>query len=378
VRLLYVTTVSATLRRFLTPFSYHFRAQGWRVDGMAHGASECAECVEAYDSVWEVPWSRNPLDPRNLLVAPQYLRRLVVEEGYDLVHVHTPVAAFSTRYALRALRKSGKPRIIYTAHGFHFHEGGRALQNTLYLGLEKLAGQWTDHLVVINNEDRDAVRSHRIVLPDRLHYVPGIGVDTQVFRPELVSTAELLALRAEIGMEPEDKLFLVVASFDPGKRHSDAIHAFARLSNNHTHLALAGNGPIKIQMEVLAKELGIRQRVHFLGHRNDIPVLMRASVALALPSEREGLSRSVMESLSMEVPVIGTDIRGIRSLLEGGCGLLVRVGDVEALTGAMAWMLDHPHEARAMGRRGRRQMAAYDLRQILALHEQLYERALGD
>jgi glycosyltransferase involved in cell wall biosynthesis len=301
----------------------------------------------------------------------------VVGEGYDLVHVHTPVAAFSTRYALRGLRRTGKPRIIYTAHGFHFYEGGPALQNALYLGLEKLAGRWTDELVVINQEDHQAAQSHHIVPTERLHYVPGIGVDTDAYSLESVSATEVLALRTEIGLEPENGFFLMVASFDPGKRHCDAIRAFAQLSRVNAHLVLAGDGPLMSKVQALADELGVRQRVHFLGHRKDVPVLVRASVALLLPSQREGLSRSVMESLSLEVPVIGTDVRGIRSLLDNGCGLLVQPGDIEALTEAMAWMIDHPQEAQSMGRRGRERMVAYDLKRILALHEALYDKALG-
>jgi glycosyltransferase involved in cell wall biosynthesis len=344
---------------------------------MARGASECIECREAYDRVWDVCWSRNPLNPQNLLVAPRRIQQIVVEEEYDLVHVHSPVAAFATRYALRGLRRTGKPKVVYTVHGFHFYEGGPALQNALFLNIEKLAGRWTDQMVVINQEDHQAAQSHHIIPPGRLHYVPGIGVNTEVFRPELVSAGDVEAVREELGLEPEDSLFLMVARFEVGKLHSDAIRAFARLSGKNTHLAFAGDGALMGEMQALAEELGARHRVHFLGHRDDIPVLVRASVALLLPSQREGLSRSVMESLSLEVPVIGTDVRGIRSLLDNGCGLLVQPGDIEALTEGMAWMIDHPQEAQSMGRRGRERMVDYDLKRILALHEALYETALG-
>jgi glycosyltransferase involved in cell wall biosynthesis len=378
MRLLFVTTVPITLEGFLRPFSSHFRAQGWGVDAMAQGVSGCTECVEAFDCVWEVNWSRNPLNLRNLLVAPRQIREIVAREGYDLVHVHTPVAAFVTRYALRGLRRRGRPKIIYTAHGFHFYRGGPPLQNTLFLTLEKLAGRWTDHLVVINREDQEAAEHYNIVPPNRVHYIPGIGVDTQRYRPEAVSPAEVQRVRGEIGLKPEDKFFLMVARFSPGKRHRDALQAFSQLLHAKAHLVFAGTGPLMSKMQALAEDLGVRQRVHFLGHRRDIPALIRASVAVLLPSEREGLSRSAMESLSLEVPVVGTDIRGIRSLLEGGCGLLVKVGNVEGLAKALAWVMDHPHETQAMGRRGRDRMAAYDLRRILAFHETLYDEVLRE
>ena len=103
-KLLMVTTVPSTLRSFLLPFAAHFRAQGWQVDAMACGVSMSAECQQAFDRVWEVKWSRNPLDPRNLLAAPQVIREIVTREKYNIVHVHTPVAAFVTRFALKDLR----------------------------------------------------------------------------------------------------------------------------------------------------------------------------------------------------------------------------------------------------------------------------------
>ena len=103
VRMLSVATIEGTLSEFLLPFAEHFRAQGWRVDAMAQGVTDSPECCAAFDRVWDITWSRNPLDPRNLLKAAPAVRRLVERERYDLVHVHTPVAAFVTRYALKNL-----------------------------------------------------------------------------------------------------------------------------------------------------------------------------------------------------------------------------------------------------------------------------------
>ena len=152
-KLLMATTVPTTLRDFLLPFARHFRARGFRVDALARGTSGFAEVVAACDRVWDVNWSRNPLDPRNLWTTPGQIRGLVTREGYDLVHVHTPVASFVTRYALRDLRRRGAVRVIYTAHGFHFYQGGPRLRGGVFRGLEQLAGRWTDYLVVINRED---------------------------------------------------------------------------------------------------------------------------------------------------------------------------------------------------------------------------------
>lgn len=238
---------------------------------------------------------------------------------------------------------------------------------------------WTDRLIVINEEDQHAARRWRLVPPSKLRYVPGIGIHTVQWRPEAVSETAVAQVRASLGLTPQDVLLLMVAEFTPGKRHHDAVEALARLGRPDVHLAFAGTGPTLERIRAHVARLGLQGRVHFLGFRDDIPVLMRAAVATLMPSEREGLNRSVMESLALEVPVIGSDARGVRDLLQDGCGLVVPVGDVEALAKAMSWVLDHPEQAREMARRGRQRVVdSHDIRLILKLHEDIYSDLLEE
>ncbi|MGA9380770.1 MAG: glycosyltransferase family 4 protein [Phormidium sp.] len=375
-KLLIVTAVPNALRAFLLPFAEHFRAQGWQVDAMADGVSACAECARAFDRLWDVEFSRSPYHPRNLIVAPPKIREIVLRESYDIVHVHIAVAGFVTRYALKDLTERQKPKIIYTAHGFNFYKGENPLKNAIFLTLEKLAGRWTDYLVTINREDEAAAKHYAIVPPEKVRYMPGIGVNLQQYNPNTISNASVVQVLQELGLTPETPLFLSIAEFIPRKRHRDILQAFAKVPQLETHLAFAGSGSLMPEMQQLAAALAVADRVHFLGFRQDIPTLIEASAATVLASEQEGLPRSVMESLCMEVPVIGTDIRGIRDLLEGDCGLLVELGNVEQLSQAMTWILDHPIAAKAMGKRGREFMASYDSQHIFKLHEALYAEAL--
>lgn len=375
-KLLVVTAVPDALRAFLLPFGDHFRAKGWQVDAMAHGISACAECSTAFDRVWDIEFSRSPFHPRNLLIAPPKIQKIVVQEDYDIVHVHMAVAAFVTRYALKNLRGNKKPQVIYTSHGLNFYQGEIPVKNAIFLTLEKLAGQWTDYVVTMNREDEAAAKRYSLVPAERVRYMPGIGVDMQHYNLNAVSDAEVVQVRQELGLAANTQLFLSIAEFIPRKRHRDVLTAFAKLARPKAHLAFAGTGPLMQQMQQLAVALEVGERVHFLGFRQDIPTLIRASVATVLASDQEGLPRSIMESLCMEVPVIGTDIRGIRDLLQEDDGLLIQLGDVEGLAQAMAWILDHPAEAKAMGKRGRKLMATYDLQNILNLHEALYAEVL--
>jgi glycosyltransferase involved in cell wall biosynthesis len=376
-RILMVTTVPSTLRSFLLPFAAHFRSQGWTVDGMACGISASSECQQGFDHAWEVEWSRNPLDPRNLLAAPKVIREIVLREKYNIIHVHTPVAAFVTRYALKDIRHQIGAKVIYTAHGFHFYKGGNPLKNAIFINLEKFAGNWTDYLVTINHEDKDAALQHELVAAGQSRYMPGIGVDLAYYNRDRVEEEAIAQVRQELGLSQNTRLLLSVAEFTPRKHHVDAIAAFAKLARPDVHLAFAGSGPLMPKMKQLAAELGVADQVHFLGNRSDIPVLMKAAIANILVSAQEGLPRSVLESLALGTPTIGTKIRGTQDLLTGGCGLLVDVGDIDGLAAAMSELLDQPEVAAQMSKLGRERLATYDLDSIIQMHEQLYAEALG-
>jgi len=376
-RLLMVTTIPRSLREFLLPYAREFAANGWQVDALANGATSCPECRQVFRHVWDAPWSRNPLDPSNLARAATAVRSAVEQGCYDIVHTHTPVASFVTRWALRRHRKQNNTRVIYSAHGFHFFSGGKLIRNTVFKMLERLAGRWTDYLVVMNSEDFTAAQRYHIVPAERLVFMPGIGVDPQRFSPEAVPPDEVIRVKASLSLAVEDPFFLMIAEFIPRKRHRDVLHAFARLGRSDAHLVLAGEGVLLPRMQLLANELGIANRMHFLGYRRDTPALIRASSAVILCSEQEGLPKSLMEALSMETPAIGTDIRGTHDLLVDGCGILTPLGHIERLTQAMAWVLEHPIEAKAMACRARSRIKErFSVSVIQRMHEELYARAL--
>ncbi|HEX8386484.1 MAG TPA: glycosyltransferase [Rubricoccaceae bacterium] len=331
-RLLHVTTVPAALRAFMTPTARRLRADGWRVEGAASGAPG-ADLDTDYDALWDVPWSRNPAALVNLTRALPRMRRLLREESYDLVHVMTPVAGFVTRLAVASLPRSARPAVVYAAHGFHFYQGGPRVSNALYRALERAAAPWTDALCVLNDEDHAAAVDLGLATPDRIVRLHGPGIDLERFSSTTVPDEDVQRVRDGLGLGPGDVLFTQVAEFTPRKRHADLLRALTLVPG--AHLAVPGDGPLRQDTEALARDLGIEDRVHFLGFRRDVPALLRASQAAVLVSEQEGLPTCVIEALALRVPVVGTDIRGTRDLLGQGGGWLVPLGDVEAIAGAL-------------------------------------------
>jgi glycosyltransferase involved in cell wall biosynthesis len=240
-----------------------------------------------------------------------------------------------------------------------------------------LAGRWTDYLITINREDEAAARKYHLLPDEQIFYTPGIGLEIAKYDRHQVSPEQITGIRQELHLMPEDVLLITVAEFTPNKRHRDQLLALKELNRPEVHLALAGDGETRPEIEALAQELGLQSQVHFLGFRYDIPALICASTALLLTSQREGLPRSIMEAFCAGIPVIGTNIRGIQDLLGDNCGLLIEVGDIKALSQAIAKMIDYPQQAKQMGVNGRNKVASYDVENIIEQYTQIYHQALA-
>jgi len=374
--LLYVATVSHTLRHFLIPYAAHFRALGWRVDAAASGSSVDPALHDAFDHVYEIPLSRSIRDVNGLVRTGQALSR-ILESGPDIVHVHTPIAAFVTRLSARRVRADVRPRVAYTAHGFHFHRGGRRATNAAFLTAERVAGRWTSRLVVINDEDYEAAQRNRIVAPSRLVRMPGIGIDTQVFSRSGMSAEDFAVARRHVDVGSDTPLFVVVGELNRNKRHEDVIAALGRMRHREAQLVVLGSGREQPRLEALASHEGLRDRIRFAGYVEDIRPLVASAIALVLCSKREGLARSIMEALALEVPVVASTARGNRELVGADGGFVVPTGDVRALAESMDWLVEHPIERLEMGHRGRARMVErYDLQILIRLHEEMYRDML--
>lgn len=379
-RLLIATTVPDTIEAFLLPYADHFRRLGWTVDALTSEVLPRSSGIRAhFDAVYEAQWRRNPLDPANFLVATKQVRACVAQGRYDIVHVHTPVASFLTRLALRG-RKIGRPQVVYTAHGFHFHPGGKLLTNVVYLAAERLAGRWTDYLVVMNRDDESAARRHRFVSPEKLAFMPGIGVDTVKYSPRARSPDEREKLRQELGLAPAARYVLLVGELIPRKRPADAVEGFARVAARvrDLHLLVVGRGPLEAELRERVRAKALEGSVHFLGVRNDVPSLLRGASALVLGSSQEGLPRCVLEAMASGVPCVASDIRGTSDLLADGCGHLFPLGDVAGLAASLERILTSADVARELARRAQAKVQHYDLRHVIGLHERLYADALAN
>ena len=372
-RLLEISTIAWTLEAFLLPFATHFREAGWEVDAFATGATGSPGVVEAFSRANKAPWARDPAAIAANARGVAAVRRLLPR--YDLVHVHTPVAAFLTRVAAGSLGRR-RPRIVYTAHGFHFGVGAtRTKRESMYLGLERIAGRWTDALVVINERDLEQARALRLAPRGMVRKIDGIGVPTDVYDRSAIASGDVDKLRAELDLAADARLVVMIGEFNPEKRHEDVIEALAKLPSTVV-VGFIGAGPREPEIRALAARYGVADRTRFLGFRTDVPALLAAADASVLPSSREGLPRSILEAQAMGVSVVASDIRGNSDLLREDRGFLYPLGNADALARELARALDDTSEARLRVDRATAALGPYTETEVLAAYERLFDEVL--
>jgi glycosyltransferase involved in cell wall biosynthesis len=370
---LYLATVYTHLAAFHIPFMKLLQSWGYKVHAAASPDEGHKREVEAIGvRCWDVPFVRSPVSPKNL-VAYRQLKALFAQERYDLIHVHTPMAAWLGRLAAK---RTGQGPVLYTAHGFHFYKGAPWPYWLFYYPAERLAAHWTDGLIVMNSEDYERAQRMGFKPGKNLFFVHGVGVDLEQFSPAPKSRT---SVREELGLSDQDVVVMCVAEFTSTKNHAFLLAAWSKVAREEpcAHLLLIGDGQLKQSMERRIRVENI-PNVHFLGFRGDVPRLLQSADIFVLPSRREGLPRSIMEAMAAGKPVVATDVRGNRDLVGNGVtGILVKLGDVVGLAQAILQLIHDPELRLRMGEAGREKMQAYSLDHVIKEMSEIYARYLS-
>ncbi len=266
--------------------------------------------------------------------------------------------------AFRISRLAREAKVdIFHAHTSHAH--------TIALLARRLAGRGK---VLVSRRvsflpKTDPFNRWKYAAPDRI-----VGVSehvTQILRDGGVpdsklatvhSSVDLAAVevppipRAELGIDENTTLILNAGSLVGHKDHANLLHAMARALTTipEARLLIAGDGALRPEIEALAQTLGISHAVTLLGHRSDVPRLIRAADLYVSSSWSEGLGTSILESLACKVPVVATEAGGAREMvIPGETGYLVPCRDSEPLAEAIVRALTHPDEAKKFAEKGR-------------------------
>jgi glycosyltransferase involved in cell wall biosynthesis len=278
--------------------------------------------------------------------------------------------------AVRAIRKAVRGTRPHVVHAYNPMMGFAA-------GLATRRGRRPPGLVNLQGgAEKDWPAAVRLVRLSGLAPVacgPGVaaamearGLAPVATVPNAVGPAPRPADRAELGVAEGQRVVLAVGRLVEQKNHALAIRAIAEVPD--AVLAIAGDGALRGDLERLAGETGVADRVRFLGMRPDARALMGAADVVVMPSRWEGLPLAGLEALASGTPLVATDVRGLRELLSAGDNALVVSEDPYALAGALQRVLDDPALAARLAAAGKQVDGAGDDERLIERFLELYER----
>ncbi|MCH7320611.1 glycosyltransferase family 4 protein [Solibacillus sp. MA9] len=370
MKILFVASVYRHLTVFHIPYMQYFQSQGYEVWAAAGIGNEDKENLQKLNiKCVDIPFSRSPLSAQNM-TAYQALKKLFHSERFDLVHVHTPIAALLSRAAFRNV-KHGK--IVYTAHGFHFYKGAPKQNWLIYYTAEKLAAKWTDHLITMNDEDYK--NAQKLLPVEKISYVHGVGVE---FTTEVLTSSEKAEMKAQLCLPNDAVVISCVAEMNSNKNHQFLLRNWQQLKqdNPNLELLLIGNGEMEHELQTyVAKEQLVG--IHFLGYRRDVPKLLQISDIVTLLSHREGLPKSIMEAMEASIPCVVTNTRGLRDLVQTNeNGYVIEHGDDQSLIAAFAKLAQSAHLREQMGQRAKQLVEPFVLDMVLQEYITIYKKLL--
>jgi len=395
-RLIHVTTADISLSLLLGPQLRAFSEAGYEVIG----ASAPGPFTEELES-WGI--EHRPLKHATRSMAPHKdaaamgeLYKLFRELRPEIVHTHNPKPGLYGRIAARAARV---PVVVNTVHGLYALPEDKLAKRSVVYSLERLASMCSDAELIQNPEDIATLL--KIGVPSKKIRLLGNGVDLTRFKPindgdresfegtadtqpETRSQSLRDKLRGELGVGASTVLCGVVGRLVWEKGYQEvfeAAEAIKRLGIDAVFVVVGPRDPEKSDgVDERAIAAAEANGIRFLGMRSDVEDLYSAMDLYVLASYREGFPRSAMEAAASGLPVIATDIRGCRQVVDPGLtGLLVPPRDSQALTSAILEIVQDPIKRLEMGRRAlSKARAEFDHRRVIDITLETYDRLLAD
>lgn len=304
---------------------------------------------------------RNMYDIRNIFE----IKKHIVDGDYDIVHTHT----FPTQYWVALSRMfigNKKVKFITTEHSTH----NRRREKFYFRYIDKLIYSQYDSIISITEKTRDNLidwidPKHKKV--DK-HVVIENGVDIAKIKAALpYKKNELIN-----GITKNTKLICMVGRFTEAKDQPTLIRAVSKLSRD-IHLILVGEGPLISDNKKLAEELGISDRVHFLGFRQDIPRILKTVDIVVLSSHWEGLSLASIEGLASGKPFIASKVPGLEEIVEGH-GVLFEKGNYNQLCEIITSLLNDSKIYNETAKSCVQQSKKYELKNTVISLWKLYKK----
>ena len=357
---LLITSTELMMIQFLVPHVKYLSENGFQVEIACSDVGGRMEDVRnalegVVDAIHVLRLERSPANPRNFL-GYQDLRKLLAENHYDVIWTNEPVMGVVTRLAANKYRRRGT-KVVYMCHGFHFFSGASKVNWAIYYPIEQIMAHFCDAIVTMNQEDYARALSFKV---NNVYKIPGVGVDTGRFSsggsPEF-----RMAKRRQLGLPEDAYVMLTVGELTKRKNQKVLLNAMAQLNDPSVHYVLCGKGDQQEALERLARELGIAEKVHFLGYRLDVPEIYRMADCFAFSSIHEGLPFALMEAMQTGLLIVASRIRGNVDLIDDGVGgILCDVHSIDQYRDGLMRIRTMDGETMAAHNRGK--LAEFDLK----------------
>lgn len=368
-KILFTATVDSHIKQFHLPYLKLFQEEGYDV----HVATNGEELIQYCNKKYCIPFERFPIKINNL-IAIKKLKKIIEEEKFDIIHTHTPMGAVVTRLAARNARKKYGTRVIYTAHGFHFYKGAPIKNWILFYPVEKYLAKYTDTIILINTEDFELAKKHFYKRCKDIQYVPGIGIDEKKFDFEMPER-EKSELRKSIGLKKDDFVMIYPAEISKRKRQKWLIETIYELlkANKDIHMLLPGKDSLNGKCQKLVKKLSLENQIHFLGYRTDIPNLLKISNISLSSASQEGLPVNIMEAMCVGLPVVASDCRGNRDLIENNInGYIIPLKDSNKFIISILELYSEKDKIQKIHKINKEKIKKYELKSVLKNMRKIY------
>jgi glycosyltransferase involved in cell wall biosynthesis len=281
------------------------------------------------------------------------LIKLMRKNRYDIVHTHTTKAGILGRIAARI---AGVPIIIHGLHGSTFKAFDSELLNWLLFLFERLTGRFTDAYISVSGVLSEKYIERGLGKKDN-HFKVYSGMELETFY-EVRGKIDCRKKQRELGIDSKDFVIGNVARLETRKGHQFLIDAFKNVveeqKEGHLKLLIIGEGNKREYLENYVKELNLRDKVIFIGYRDDVEEIMALMDIFVLTSLREGLPRVLVQAAAVGMPSVAFNVDGVPEIIKDNYnGFLVKVKDVEKLENRIVKYMNNKELVLLHGRNGR-------------------------
>ncbi|MFO0707251.1 MAG: glycosyltransferase [Nitrospira sp.] len=289
-----------------------------------------------------------------------------------IVHTHTSKAGVLGRLAAWIARV---PTVVHTPHGHVFYGHFGPWKSRVFLTIERMLAPLTTTLIALTGSERADHLERGVGVPERFTVIPS-GIDVTRFHRARVDGRRI----PEWFGCPDDALVIgSIGWLTDIKGHRVLIDALGLLHREfpRAHVVVVGSGDQYDALRTQAERLGLRERVHLVGHREQVEACLAGMDCFVLPSLNEGMGRALIEAMAAGLPVVASRVGGIPAIVEHDVnGLLVEAGDSRALADAICRILSRPEWAEMLGRRAAQRIGEeFGARSMVLAIEQVYRDA---